>query len=108
MKKSNEKTKYIYAGLTAFAVLAAGMLMIYIIFRKKELAAAVEVVKSILEPFIIGGVLAYLLAPLCNTYERWMNKLLPDKKWKPKLAATLAVAMSSLSLPVPNASPGSR
>lgn len=97
LKKSNEKTKYIYAGLTAFAVLAAGMLMIYIIFRKKELAAAVEVVKSILEPFIIGGVLAYLLAPLCNTYERWMNKLLPDKKWKPKLAATLAVAMSSLS-----------
>lgn len=95
--KKPEKTKYVYAGVTALAVLAAGLAMIFVIFKSKELAAAINAVKVILQPMIIGSVIAYLLAPLCNSYERMLNKLLPDKPFRSKLAATLAVALSALT-----------
>lgn len=95
--KKNDKTKYFYAGLTAFAVLTAGMIMIFIIFQKKELAAGFDALLKILQPLCIGGVIAYLLAPLCNTYERWLKKLLPDKEWKTKASAGLSVALSALT-----------
>lgn len=95
--KKNDKTKYFYAGLTAFAVLAAGMVMIFVIFKKKELAAGLDALLKILQPLCIGGVIAYLLAPLCNTYERWLKKLLPEKKWRLKAAAGLSVALSALT-----------
>jgi predicted PurR-regulated permease PerM len=66
-------------------------------FQEKELAAALDALVDILQPFFIGSVLAYLLAPLCNAYEKALTKVLPEKKWKQKAAAGLSVTFSSLT-----------
>lgn len=79
-------TPYIYAGVTAVLVLAAAMLMVFVIFQRKELSSGIKAIIKILEPFVIGGLLAYLLAPLCNRFERLMQKILPDKPFTEKLS----------------------
>lgn len=89
-------TPYIYAGVTAVLVLAAAMLMVFVIFQRKELSSGIKAIIKILEPFVIGGLLAYLLAPLCNRFERLMQKILPDKPFTEKLSRVVSVFLSSI------------
>ncbi len=95
--KKKLNSPYLYAGLTAFAVLTAVLLLIFIMFRRKELAAGFDVIVTILQPFFIGSVLAYLLAPLCNIFERRLGKILPKNDLGKKLTEGGAVFLSALS-----------
>ena len=93
MKKHNNP--YLYAGLTAISVIVVAMLLVFIIFRHKELAHLVNIVSTILQPLVIGGILAYLLTPICNKAERFFTKILPDKPSKPKMITFLGVFTSA-------------
>ena len=63
----NEQTRpYIMIGLTAFAVIAASLLAGFLIFNFSMVWAALSKLASILMPFIIGCVIAYLLSPMYN------------------------------------------
>ncbi len=93
MKKHNNP--YVYAGLTALAVIFVTMLMIFIIFRYKELSG-IKTITNILQPVFIGAVLAYLLAPICNRIEAFAMKVLPDGKRKKGIAEILGIALSSM------------
>ncbi|MCD8095948.1 MAG: AI-2E family transporter [Ruminococcus sp.] len=95
--KQKRNNPFVSAGLTAIAVIAAAMVMIYIVFQRSELASIIQSILDILQPFLIGGVLAYLLAPLCNKFENMFIRLLPDKPKSKKWAFGLSITLSSLT-----------
>ena len=93
--KKQHNNPYLYAGLTALSVIAVAMLLVFIIFRYKDLSKVVDVIITILQPFFIGSVIAYLLTPLCNRVEKFFGKILPEKKHKEKLMHFLGVFVSA-------------
>lgn len=95
MKRS--KNSYISAGFTAFAVIAASALLIFVIFRWSEIYAAFAAILKALQSFLIGSVLAYLLAPLCNRYEAGLKKITASKPFLQKRCAGFAVFLSALT-----------
>ncbi|MCR5417286.1 MAG: AI-2E family transporter [Lachnospiraceae bacterium] len=60
---------YIQWGITAFLVLAAAEVVVYLVFNTKSITAAVNKCLHILRPIIYGMVLAYLMAPTVNWIE---------------------------------------
>ena len=65
---------YIFVGLATFFVVASGILVFFTFLRFDAIAAFFKKVLSILQPIIIGLVLAYLLNPIVNFAEA---RLLP-------------------------------
>ena len=93
MKKHNNP--YVYAGLTALSVIIITMLLVFIVFRHKELSEGIAKITKILQPVFIGAALAYLLAPICNKFEALSMRLLPESKNKKKIAEIIGVFLSS-------------
>ncbi|MCD7741994.1 MAG: AI-2E family transporter [Ruminococcus sp.] len=95
--KKREKSPYFLAGLTAIIVIAVAMAMVFVVFRFSELSSAWDVIKDILTPFFIGAILAYLMTPLCNRFERLMKKILPKKDRFQRLSGGFAIALSAIT-----------
>lgn len=68
---------------------------VFLLYRLQGIGVWLKNISGILAPFIYGGVVAYLLRPLCNTYERFLEKHLPDKM--KKMASSMAVFGSLLT-----------
>jgi len=64
--------EYFHKGLAVFFTFAACILFFFGVFRFKELQYYIGMVMMILRPFIFGAVIAYLLSPVCNFFERHM------------------------------------
>ena len=94
--KKKVNNPYIYAGLTAVSVITFALLLIFVIFRHKELSSAVSAVMKALQPVLIGSVIAYLLAPICNRFEKLFRRLFRKRKHCDKIASTCGVIISSL------------
>lgn len=61
---------YFYKGLAVFLTVAMCICFFFLIFRFDEIRSGVGVVMDILRPFVYGTVIAYLLSPVCNFFER--------------------------------------
>ena len=66
--------KYLYWGLTAFLVIAAGILFYYILFHGANLSSGLSSFIGISMPIIDGFVLAYLMTPVLNKIEKCIIK----------------------------------
>lgn len=66
--------KYLYWGLTAFLVIAAGILFYYILFHGASLSSGLSSFIGISMPIIDGFVLAYLMTPVLNKIEKCIIK----------------------------------
>lgn len=66
--------KYLYWGITAFLVIAAGILFYYILFHSSSLSYGISTFIGIAMPVIDGLVLAYLMTPILNKIEQRMIK----------------------------------
>lgn len=62
--------KYLHWGITAFLTVCACILFYYFLFHGTNIKAAFSALTGILMPFIDGLILAYLLTPLLNTFEK--------------------------------------
>lgn len=62
--------KYLHWGITAFLVIAAGLVFYYILFYGESLSQGVKNVVSTAMPIIDGLVLAYLMTPILNKIEK--------------------------------------
>lgn len=71
--------KYVRWGITAFAVIAAGITFYYFIFHSSNIKLGVSTVLNILKPVIFGLVTAYLLTPALNFVEDKILVPLLDK-----------------------------
>lgn len=72
--------KYLYWGMTAFAVVCASLLFYFVIFRMHVLFNGIRKIISIMMPVICGAVIAYLLIPVVNFQERKIFRYLKEKK----------------------------
>ena len=84
--------RYFYLTMSLFGAISLSVVLFFLIYRMQSIGDALKNLGGILAPFGYGGVVAYLLRPMCNMYERAFQELLPRKQ--KKLAAGFAVAMS--------------
>lgn len=74
---------YIGWGLTAFAVIAASLIFVYLLFFGNSAAAAVKGFFGAISPIFFGFIFAYLLSPIMTFFEQRVF----GKIFKPKKAA---------------------
>lgn len=87
MDNKHRYSQYIGWGITAFAVIAAGVLFYFSIDYMGDLVKAIRSLMGILSPFIWGLVISYLLVPSMMMYERKLfHPLVASiKKRRPKV-----------------------
>ena len=81
--------------LSIFFALSASIVVFFFMYRFRGIGDIFHKLSDILAPFIYGGVVAYLLRPMCNFYERTFEDRLPKKM--SKAASPLAVALSLIT-----------
>lgn len=74
--RNRENEKYVKIGITAAAVVAFGIVFYFMFYRATGFSKALRFMGRILRPFIVGGILAYLVTPLANK----LNRLLGGKR----------------------------
>ncbi len=81
--------------LAGFGAISLSVIFFFMLYRFQGLQDTINEIAEILNPFIYGGVIAYLLRPICNWYENVLTKSLSSKMQK--LAASLAVTLSMIT-----------
>ena len=94
MDKKPHVKPYLYGMLAGFGAISLSIVFFFFIYRFKGFGDAVATLTNILMPFIYGGVIAYLLKPVCNTAENFLRRLFPEKMHG--FANGLAVAVTIL------------
>lgn len=93
--KDPYKRRYLYLALSIFGAISLSIVVFFALYRFRGIGDTLHRLADILAPFTYGGVVAYLLRPMCNHYERWLRKLLPRKV--KRVANSLAVALSLIT-----------
>lgn len=93
--KNFKKSPYLYGMIAGFGAISLSVVFFFLLFRIQGISDVIGKVMGILSPFVYGGVIAYLLRPVCNFYEKYLVKWLPNKLQK--LGETLAVIFSILT-----------
>ena len=100
----NKRTfkRIISSSLVIFIGLALAVTYFFLIYKIDSLSAKLDSVATILRPFIIAMVLAYIMKSTCNMYEKLLKKSLSkSKKRTPnqssKLASVLAVVFTYIT-----------
>jgi predicted PurR-regulated permease PerM len=96
LMNSNNKKIYIYWMFAIFGAIALNVALFFLIFRFKEFGGVIGKIMAILKPMIYGAAIAYLLKPVCNTYEHKLNEHLPSKL--KKMSKALAITGSMLTM----------
>ena len=91
--KNKENEKYIKQGTMLVVVIVIGMICFYLISHSASIFSFFNKVVKILMSFIYGAVIAYLLTPLCNRFERLLSRCFSKK---PGLVRGLSIFLSLL------------
>ena len=79
--KLQPNKKYTTIAIYAFLVIAAAIALFYLINEHATVGRVIGTFVSLMMPFIYGGVIAYLLSPVCGLIERHLADLAAlDKK----------------------------
>lgn len=79
MKREN-RGPYLAMGLTAFAVIAASLLLFFLLFHMKEVAGFLNTLGVILRPIFMGAVIAFLLLPVHRGILKFLMAMTTDKR----------------------------
>ena len=93
--KDPYKRRYLHLMLAIFCSISASIVVFFVMYRFRGIGDILGKLSDILAPFIYGGVVAYLLRPMCNFYERQLKKFLP--KALKQTAEFLAVTFSLIT-----------
>ncbi len=86
-------------GFPLFMALSLSICVFFLIFRFNHVNAGLSNLVRILKPFVIGGVIAYLLKRPYNFFEGKLIKLFPEKqKGLAKLLAVIIVLLIAFAL----------
>lgn len=94
MDKRPHIKPYVYAMLAGFGAITLSILFFFLLYRFDSFGSAISTLTNILMPFIYGAVIAYLLKPVCNTVENFLQRIIP-KKYK-GLINTLSIVAAML------------
>ena len=81
--------------IAGFGAISLSVLFFFLLYRMQGVEEVLGTITDILMPFIYGGVIAYLLRPMCNAYSGWFQKLFKGKK--NHLAEVLAITCSLIT-----------
>ena len=95
--KENWKNYY-HKGLAAVFTVAMCILFYFVVFRFYEVKRYANMIMGILRPFAFGAVIAYLLCPVCNWFERQLAELSGLEKRPEKTAAQLRRMFAGVSI----------
>ena len=84
-----ENKRYVCWMLTGFGTISLSVLFFFFLYRLQGVGEVLDKVVDILMPFVYGGILAYLLRPLCNWYSQGIHQMMKGKH--EKLAEGLAI-----------------
>ena len=93
--KSPEKRPYLYGMLAGFGAISLSVVFFFLLYRMQGVGAMLKSILKILMPFVYGGVIAYLLRPMCNGYSKMMHEAFKGKY--PRLAEAAAITLSMLT-----------
>ena len=93
--KDPGKKPYLYLMLSLFGAISLSIVVFFVVYRFQGIGDIVRRLGEILAPFIYGGIVAYLLRPMCNFIEQSLTTTLPGKA--KKAAAPMAVGLSLLT-----------
>lgn len=79
MKREN-RSPYLAMGLTAFAVIAASLLLFFLLFHMKEVSGFLGTLGVILRPIFMGAVIAFLLLPVHRTILKFLMAMTTEKR----------------------------
>lgn len=94
MNKRPHLKPYIYMMFAGFGAISLSILFFFLIYRFKGFGNAISTLMSILMPFVYGAVIAYVLKPVCNTIEHFLQRFLPQRM--EKFISAVSVACSLL------------
>ena len=98
-KKRRIDSKYWKIGLVVFVVVVCSILFYFLFFKDHTLFGFLSSIWENILPFVWGAVLAYLLKPICNIFEKWFHsafKKMKNRHHAHKLERKLAVAATIL------------
>ncbi len=75
-KTGSEKFSYVRAGIMAFCVIAAVILFFFLIFKIDVLLGFLNKVLTILQPVVLGAVIAFIINPITKFLNLHINKAL--------------------------------
>ena len=93
--KNPERKKYVYWMLVGFGGISLSVIFFFLLYRLQSVEETLQKVVDILMPFVYGGVIAYLLRPMCNWYSAGFRSMLKEKH--DKLAEAMAITCSMLT-----------
>lgn len=92
--KRPDKTKYIYTMLAGFGSISLSVLLFFLLYKLEVVRFGIGTLTSILAPFIYGGIIAYLLCPVCNRIDRFLIRKFP--KLSKRLINGISVSLASI------------
>ena len=75
-----DRRPYLAMGLTAFAVIAASLLLFFLLFHMREVSGFLNSLGTILRPIFMGAVIAFLLLPIHRNILKFLTAITPDKR----------------------------
>ena len=78
--KRDKQRPYLAMGLTAFAVIAASLLLFFLLFHMKEVSGFLGTLGVILRPIFMGAVIAFLLLPVHRTILKFLMAMTTEKR----------------------------
>jgi len=90
--KDPYKRRYLYLMMSVFGAISLSILVFFLLYRFQGVGDVFQKLSDILAPFIYGGIVAYLLRPVCNFYESTLTRYLPRKM--KNMAKSFSIAMS--------------
>ena len=90
-----ENAKYIGWMLAGFGTISMSVLFFFFLYRLQGVGEVLNKILDILMPFVYGGIVAYLLRPLCNWYSDLIHK--PFKGKYGRLAEAIAILLTFIT-----------
>ena len=87
-------SNYLRWAITAVCTVTICLIIFFLMFRAKELAAFFKKLSDILMPVIIGAVIAYLINPLANFLDGLLTKLFLRTKLSVKKVQGISLLVS--------------
>lgn len=78
--KRDDRHSYLSAGLTAFLVVAASLLLFFLMFHFSVIVGFCEMLARILRPIFMGAVIAFLLLPVHRNILQFLMSITSDKQ----------------------------
>ncbi len=94
-KNSRIHVSYLRMGITAFCVIAAAVMFYFIVANVPVIFAFLSRVMVILQPIVLGFIMAFLVNPLDNFFAKLLCKLF-KKKRHPLLIRIISITVSML------------